>query len=85
MSLPPAQKIITDLRKADGNERVAKKTLEAIQKALNPDAKDGEQPDAAALAQALTEREADATRNRPRPNWLSTKRSANTALTPTPP
>ena len=60
-SLPPAaQKIINDLRKADGDERVAKKTLDAIQKALNPDAKGGEKPTAEALTQALTERETEA-------------------------
>lgn len=60
-SLPAAaQKLITDLRKADGDERVAKKTLDAIQKALNPDAKDGEKPDAEALTKALTERDTEA-------------------------
>ncbi|WP_457948299.1 hypothetical protein ACTAQI_20305 [Pseudarthrobacter sp. alpha12b] len=60
-SLPAGvQKIITDLRKEAGDERVASKTLAAIQSALNPDAKAGEKPDAAALTQALTEREADA-------------------------
>lgn len=59
-SLPAAaQKIIADLRKADGDERVAKKTLDAIQKALNPDAKDGEKPDPEALTKALTERDAE--------------------------
>jgi len=55
-----AQKIINDLRKADGDERVAKKTLDAIQKALNPDAKDGEKPSPEALTKALAERDADA-------------------------
>jgi hypothetical protein len=54
------QKIITDLRKEDGDERVAKKTLDAIQKALNPDAKGDEKPTAEALTKALTERDADA-------------------------
>lgn len=54
-SLPAGvQKIINDLRKDDGDERIAKKTLDAIQKALNPDAKDGEKPDAEALTKALT-------------------------------
>lgn len=48
-----AQKIITDLRKADGDERVAKKTLDAIQKALNPDA-EGEKVDPVKLANDLT-------------------------------
>lgn len=60
-TLPPAaQKIITDLRKDAGDERVAKKTLDAIQKALNPDAKAGEKPDAEKLTKALAERDADA-------------------------
>lgn len=60
-SLPAAaQKIITDLRKDAGDERVAKKTLDAIQKALNPDAKGDEKPDAEKLTHALAEREADA-------------------------
>ena len=60
-SLPPAaQKLIRDLRKEDGDERVAKKTLDAIQKALNPDAKADEKPDAAQLTKALADREADA-------------------------
>jgi DNA-directed RNA polymerase subunit F len=60
-TLPPAaQKIINDLRKADGDERVAKKTLDAIQKALNPDAKEGEKPDAEALTRSLTEQQAEA-------------------------
>lgn len=59
-SLPAgAQKLINDLRKADGDERIAKKTLDAIQKALNPDAK-GEKPTAEALTAALTERETEA-------------------------
>lgn len=53
-SLPDAaQKIITDLRKADGDERVAKKTLDAIQKALNPDS--DEKVDPAKLAQLLAD------------------------------
>jgi hypothetical protein len=60
-SLPTgAQKIINDLRKADGDERVAKKTLDAIQKALNPDAKGGEKPDPEALTRSLTEQQAEA-------------------------
>lgn len=60
-SLPPAaQKIITDLRKEAGDERIAAKTLAAIQKALNPDAKGDEKPTPEALTKALTEREADA-------------------------
>ncbi|GAA3289213.1 hypothetical protein ACFFON_15435 [Arthrobacter citreus] len=59
-SLPAdAQKVIADLRKEAGDERIAAKTLAAIQKALNPDAKD-EKPDAAALTKALNDREADA-------------------------
>src|SRR5690554_6762639 len=46
-SLPAAaQQMIKDLRKADGDERVAKKQLEAIAKALNPDAKGDEKPTA---------------------------------------
>ncbi|NUO58989.1 MAG: hypothetical protein HOV78_20200 [Hamadaea sp.] len=48
-----AQKIITDLRKADGDERVAKKTLDAIMAAINPE-KAGDKPDPAQLAQQLT-------------------------------
>lgn len=60
-SLPSdAQKIIADLRKEAGDERVAKKTLDAILKAINPDAKDGEKPSAEDLTKALTERESDA-------------------------
>jgi len=60
-SLPAgAQKLITDLRKADGDERIAAKTLAAIQKALNPDAKGDEKPTADQLTKALTERENDA-------------------------
>lgn len=59
-SLPAeAQKIITDLRKEAGDERVASKTLGAIQKALNPDAKD-EKPDAGKLAQQAAEQAAAA-------------------------
>ncbi|HKU01424.1 MAG TPA: hypothetical protein VJQ80_01270 [Arthrobacter sp.] len=54
-SLPPgAQKLINELRKADGDERVAKKTLDSILKALNPDAPDDAKPDPAALASQLT-------------------------------
>jgi hypothetical protein len=54
-SLPAgAQKVIADLRKADGDERMAAKTLAAIQKALNPDAKDEEKPDPVKLAAQLT-------------------------------
>ncbi|GAA2037385.1 hypothetical protein GCM10009740_31490 [Terrabacter terrae] len=53
-SLPAgAQKIITDLRKADGDERVAKKTLDAIMAAINPD-KAGEKADPVQLAEQLT-------------------------------
>jgi hypothetical protein len=53
-TLPPAaQKIIADLRKEDGDERMAAKTLAAIQKALNPDAKGDEKPTAEALTTAL--------------------------------
>jgi hypothetical protein len=60
-SLPAAaQKVIADLRKEAGDERVAAKTLAAIQSALNPDAKAGEKPTAEALTKALTERDADA-------------------------
>lgn len=58
-SLPKdAQKIITDLRKADGDERVAKKTLDAIVNALNPDA-EGDKPDPVKLAQQLTDSQTD--------------------------
>ena len=54
-SLPaPVQKLINDLRKADGDERIAKKTLDAIQKAINPEAKEGEKPDPEALTKALS-------------------------------
>lgn len=54
-SLPAdAQKIIRDLRKEDGDERVAAKTLAAIQKALNPDKGEGEKPDAEQLVKDLT-------------------------------
>lgn len=57
-SLPPAaQKMIADLRKADGDERVAKKQLEAIAKALNPDAKGDEKPTAEQLTKQLAERD----------------------------
>ena len=57
-SLPPAaQKMIADLRKADGDERVAKKTLDAITKALNPEAKGDEKPTAEQLTQQLAERD----------------------------
>ncbi|MCQ1951613.1 hypothetical protein NNX28_16975 [Arthrobacter sp. zg-Y859] len=59
-SLPPAaQKLIRDLRKDDGDERVAKKTLDAIQKALNPDAKPEEKADPAQLTKLLSERDAE--------------------------
>jgi len=59
-SLPPAaQKIINDLRKEDGDERIAKKTLDAIQKALNPEAGE-EKPDPVKLAKLLAERDTDA-------------------------
>ncbi|WP_076260862.1 hypothetical protein [Intrasporangium flavum] len=58
-SLPAgAQKIITDLRKADGDERVAKKTLDAIMAAINPE-KDGEKPDPVKLAAQLTDSQRD--------------------------
>ncbi|WP_394253641.1 hypothetical protein [Arthrobacter pityocampae] len=58
-SLPAGvQKMIRDLRKEDGDERIAKKTLDAIQKALNPEGGD-EKPDAAKLAEQLAERQAD--------------------------
>ncbi|MGP5689769.1 hypothetical protein [Glutamicibacter ardleyensis] len=57
-SLPPAaQKMIADLRKADGDERVAKKQLEAITKALNPGAKGDDKPTAEQLTKQLTERD----------------------------
>ena len=64
-SLPAdVQKVIKDLRtEAAGNrtgKTAAEQQLAAIQKALNPDAKGDEKPDAAALTKALTEREADA-------------------------
>lgn len=60
-SLPAdAQKVIADLRKEAGDERVAAKTLAAIQKALNPDAKGDEKPDADALTKALADRDKDA-------------------------
>lgn len=59
-SLPAdAQKIIAGLRKDAGDERVAAKTLAAIQKALNPEAGD-EKPDPVKLANQLAERDADA-------------------------
>ncbi|WP_345600317.1 hypothetical protein, partial [Thermocatellispora tengchongensis] len=59
-SLPAAaQKIIADLREEAGDERVAGKTLSAIQKALNPDAKGDEKPDADQLAKALAERDTE--------------------------
>ena len=58
-SLPPkVQKMINDLRTEAGDERVAKKTLDAIQKALNPDGAD-EKPDPVKLAEQLAERQAD--------------------------
>ncbi|UTT40245.1 hypothetical protein NMP99_02740 [Glutamicibacter mishrai] len=57
-SLPAAaQQMIKDLRKADGDERVAKKTLDAITKALNPDAKGDEKPTAEQLTKQLAERD----------------------------
>ena len=57
-SLPEAaQKMIRELRGKDGDERVAAKTLAAIQKALNPDAKGDEKPTAEALTKALSERD----------------------------
>jgi hypothetical protein len=60
-SLPDgAQKLIRDLRKADGDERMAAKTLDAIQRALNPDAKGDEKPTADQLTKALADRDADA-------------------------
>lgn len=59
-SLPAdAQKIINGLRKEAGDERVAAKTLAAIQKALNPDAAE-EKADPVKLAAQLAERDADA-------------------------
>lgn len=59
-SLPAAaQKVIADLRKEAGDERVAAKTLAAIQSALNPDAKAGEKPSVEALTKTLAERDAD--------------------------
>lgn len=60
-SLPPAvQKMIADLRKADGDERVAKKQLDAIAKALNPDAKGDDKPTAEQLTKQLADRDATA-------------------------
>lgn len=56
---PDAQKIITDLRKEAGDERVAAKTLAAIQKALNPEAGDAK-PDAEQLTKDLAARDAAA-------------------------
>lgn len=54
-SLPAgAQKMIADLRKAEGDERVAKKTLDQLMAVLNPGQK-GEKPDAEALTKQLTE------------------------------
>ena len=59
-SLPAdAQKMIRDLRGKDADERVAAKTLAAIQKALNPDAAE-EKADPVKLAAQLAERDADA-------------------------
>lgn len=52
-----AQKQISDLRGKDGDERVAAKTLAAIQKALNPDAKGDEKPNAEQLAKDLAARD----------------------------
>lgn len=58
-SLPPAaRKIIDDARKDAGDERIAKKTLDAIQKALNPDATDKVDP--AKLTEQLTTTQAQA-------------------------
>ena len=54
-----AQKIIAGLRKEAGDERIAAKTLAAIQKALNPDAAE-EKADPVKLAAQLAERDADA-------------------------
>lgn len=51
---PRVQKIIGDLRNEAGDERIASKTLSAIQKALNPDAPD-EKPTAEALAAQVAE------------------------------
>lgn len=57
-SLPAAaQKMIADLRKGEGDERVAKKQLEAITKALNPNAKGDDKPTAEQLTKQLTERD----------------------------
>lgn len=52
-----AQKLLADARKDAGEERVASKTLSAIQKALNPDAKADEKPDAEALTKALSSKD----------------------------
>ncbi|MFJ2619698.1 hypothetical protein [Glutamicibacter sp. NPDC087344] len=57
-SLPQgAQKIINDLRKAEGDERVSKKVLDQIAKVLNPDAKGDEKPTAEQLTKQLAERD----------------------------
>jgi hypothetical protein len=58
-SLPAAaRKIIDAARKEAGDERIAKKTLEAIQKALNPDATDKVDP--VKLTEQLTTTQAQA-------------------------
>lgn len=57
-----AQDQIKALRKEDGDERVAKKTLDAIQQALNPDAGEGEKPTPEALAAQVTEHQQAATK-----------------------
>lgn len=64
-SLPAdVQRVIKDLRaEAAGNrtgKTAAEQQLAAIQKALNPDAKGNEKPDAEALTKALADRESDA-------------------------
>ena len=60
-SLPAdVQKIITDLRTEAGDERVAKKTLAAIQKALDPNASEESKPDPAKLAEQLTTTQTEA-------------------------
>lgn len=50
-----AQRQIRELRKEDGDERIAKKTLDAIQKALNPEAPADAKVEPEALAAQLTE------------------------------
>lgn len=54
-----AQKVINDLRKADGDERVAKKNLDAIMAILNPEAA-GEKVDPVKLAADLQATQATA-------------------------